>query len=109
MVRKAFAVDFPISVLFEAPTVAACADLIKAAIGESGVSDGDGVEPERIARQRFSYLVPMHQGGGGVNLPFFLVAGMFGNVLNLRHLANQIGTDRQFYGIQARCLFGGAD
>lgn len=108
-VRKAFAVDFPISVLFEAPTVAACADLIKAAIGESGVSDGDGVEPERIARQRFSYLVPMHQGGGGVNLPFFLVAGMFGNVLNLRHLANQIGTDRQFYGIQARGLFGGAD
>jgi acyl transferase domain-containing protein/thioesterase domain-containing protein/acyl carrier protein len=108
-VRKAFAVDFPISVLFEAPTVAACADLIKAALGDTGAPAADGVEPQRIARQRFNFLVPMHQGGGGVNLPFFLVAGMFGNVLNLRHLANQIGTDRQFYGIQARGLFGGAD
>jgi thioesterase domain-containing protein len=36
----------------------------------------------------------------------FVVAGMFGNVLNLRHLANQIGADRPFYGIQARGLFG---
>lgn len=32
---------------------------------------------------------------------------MFGNVLNLRHLANQIGTDRPFYGLQARGLYGG--
>jgi thioesterase domain-containing protein len=44
----------------------------------------------------------------GTATPFFLVAGMFGNVLNLRHLANQIGTDRPFYGLQARGLFGGA-
>ena len=108
-VRKAFAVDFPISVLFEAPTVAACADLIKAAVGDSTATGGEAGDAERTPRQRFSYLVPMHQGGGGVNLPFFLVAGMFGNVLNLRHLANLIGADRQFYGIQARGLFGGAE
>jgi len=31
---------------------------------------------------------------------------MFGNVLNLRHLAHQIGADRPFYGVQARGLFG---
>lgn len=115
-VRKAFSVDFPISVLFEAPTVAACADLIKAATGysdtdaadDTGGKAGASGDRERIVPERFSYLVPMHQGGGGINLPFFLVAGMFGNVLNLRHLANQIGTDRPFYGIQARGLFGGA-
>jgi len=34
---------------------------------------------------------------------------MFGNVLNLRHLANLIGRDRPFYGLQARGLLGGAD
>jgi thioesterase domain-containing protein len=31
---------------------------------------------------------------------------MFGNVLNLRHLAHQIGVDRPFYGVQARGLYG---
>jgi len=37
------------------------------------------------------------------------VAGMFGNVLNLRHLAQLLGTDRRFYGVQARGLLGGAE
>ena len=31
---------------------------------------------------------------------------MFGNVLNLRHLAHLVGNDRPFYGLQARGLFG---
>jgi thioesterase domain-containing protein len=75
-----------------------------ASVDAPGV-DGSAAAPAR----RFQYLVPMHQGAGGFNLPFFLVAGMFGNVLNLRHLANQIGTDREFYGIQARGLFGGQE
>lgn len=48
----------------------------------------------------------MQQGEGGARAPFFLVAGMFGNVLNLRHLAQLIGTDRRFYGLQARGLYG---
>ncbi len=48
----------------------------------------------------------MHAGDGLAKTPFFLVAGMFGNVLNLRHLAHQVGTDRPFYGVQAKGLFG---
>jgi thioesterase domain-containing protein len=48
----------------------------------------------------------MHQGAGGQKPPFFLVAGMFGNVLNLRHLAHLIGSDRPFFGLQARGLLG---
>jgi thioesterase domain-containing protein len=59
------------------------------------------------ARPRFTHLVAMHPGEGGPKLPFFLVAGMFGNVLNLRHLAHLVGADRPFYGVQARGLFGG--
>jgi thioesterase domain-containing protein len=48
----------------------------------------------------------MHDGEGGARTPFFLVAGMFGNVLNLRHLAHLLGTDRPFFGLQARGLYG---
>jgi thioesterase domain-containing protein len=48
----------------------------------------------------------MHDGEGGERTPFFLVAGMFGNVLNLRHLARLIGVGRPFYGLQARGLYG---
>ena len=51
----------------------------------------------------------MHAVQGGAGTPFFLVAGMFGNVLNLRHLAHLVGSDRPFYGLQARGLLGGDD
>ncbi|MCL4674761.1 MAG: polyketide synthase dehydratase domain-containing protein, partial [Pararhodobacter sp.] len=82
-VKKTWAVDFPISVLFEAPTVekiaARVADI--AGITETGVAPA----PAKPAR-RYEFLVPMHDGEGGPKTPFFLVAGMFGNVLNLRHL-----------------------
>ena len=60
------------------------------------------------AGPKFTHLVAMHSGEGGPKTPFFLVAGMFGNVLNLRHLAHLLGNDRPFYGLQARGLFGDA-
>ena len=101
MVKKAYRVDFPISVLFEAPTIARCAALIAAEIGEV-------VDAPTAPVRRFTHLVPMHQGEGGAKAPFFLVAGMFGNVLNLRHLAQLLGGDRPFYGLQARGLYGDA-
>ncbi|MGX0902378.1 acyl transferase domain-containing protein/thioesterase domain-containing protein/acyl carrier protein [Roseovarius sp. MBR-79] len=104
MIRKAYRVDFPISILFEAPTIRACARLIEARIGpqEAGERTPAKAEPAR----RFTHLVPMHRGEGGAKTPFFLVAGMFGNVLNLRHLAHLLGDDRPFFGLQARGLYG---
>ncbi|MEE4186979.1 MAG: SDR family NAD(P)-dependent oxidoreductase [Roseobacter sp.] len=104
-IRKTYNVDFPISVLFEAPTIRKVAALIAA----RGVSTGeaDGTAPAQVApERRFTHLVPMHSGEGGSLTPFFLVAGMFGNVLNLRHLAHLLGADRPFYGLQARGLYG---
>ena len=62
--------------------------------------DADATPPAAPQR-RFTHLVPMHRGEGGAKTPFFLVAGMFGNVLNLRHLAQLLGGDRPFYGLQA--------
>lgn len=107
MIKKAYGVDFPISVLFEAPTIRACAAMIAA----RGVPTEDGAEPvaaTAVPERRFTHLVPMHSGEGGPKTPFFLVAGMFGNVLNLRHLAHLLGADRPFYGLQARGLYGDA-
>jgi acyl transferase domain-containing protein/thioesterase domain-containing protein len=110
-IKKAYRVDFPISILFEAPTIEGCAELIRETIGDDssravGASEEDGTAATR--RTRFKHLVAMDAGGGagGPNKPFFLVAGMFGNVLNLRHLAALVGTDRPFYGLQARGLYG---
>jgi acyl transferase domain-containing protein/thioesterase domain-containing protein/acyl carrier protein len=104
-IKKAFAVDFPISVLFEAPSVAKVAALIAA---RTGIVPAEGAAPAR-APKRFDYLVPMHEGEGGPRTPFVLVAGMFGNVLNLRSLAMLLGRDRPFYGLQARGLSGEAE
>jgi acyl transferase domain-containing protein/thioesterase domain-containing protein/acyl carrier protein len=106
MVKKAYRLDFPISILFEAPTVAACAALIAAEVGDTGESAVEGPGKPAAPARRFTHLVPMHQGEGGPRQPFFLVAGMFGNVLNLRHLAQLLGGDRPFYGLQARGLLG---
>ncbi|MDK2775900.1 MAG: phosphopantetheine-binding protein, partial [Tabrizicola sp.] len=106
MIRRQWKVDFPISVLFEAPTIARCAALI---IDRIGPQDDTAAAPTALADPagpKFTHLVAMHRGDGGPKTPFFLVAGMFGNVLNLRHLASLLGTDRPFYGLQAKGLFG---
>jgi acyl transferase domain-containing protein/thioesterase domain-containing protein/acyl carrier protein len=106
MVKKAYQVDFPISILFEAPTIRACAALIEAeTVVPLDVPAGKAQAPKR--KRRFKHIVPMHDGDGGDRQPFFLVAGMFGNVLNLRHLAHLLGNDRPFYGLQAKGLLGG--
>ncbi|MEM7236197.1 MAG: beta-ketoacyl synthase N-terminal-like domain-containing protein [Pseudomonadota bacterium] len=112
-IKKTYQVDLPISVLFEAPTIARCAGLIAERVGgdtaggaDTGGDAGGSPAASRPAR-RFTHLVAMHEGEGGPMTPVFLVAGMFGNVLNLRHLAHLIGTDRPFYGLQARGLYGG--
>lgn len=107
-IKKTFGVDQPMSVLFEAPTPAAQAELVRAALPADG-EESRAAATERTTR-RYVHLVPMHEHGarpvGGSRTPFFLVAGMFGNVLNLRHLASLVGSERPFYGLQARGLFG---
>ena len=57
------------------------------------------------------HLVKLHAGdpGRASQTPFFIVAGLFGNVLNLRRLAQIVGADRAVYGLQARGLFGGLE
>jgi thioesterase domain-containing protein len=105
MIRRQWKLDFPISVLFEAPTIARSAELIAARLGPEDEKAGPAARANP-AGPKFTHLVEMHGGKGGTRTPFFLVAGMFGNVLNLRHLGHLLGSDRPFYGLQARGLFG---
>lgn len=104
MIKKAYAVDLPISVLFEAPTIAACAALLasQTTTAEDQPADQTATEPS-VKRV---HLVTMSTGSNQGETPFFLCAGMFGNVLNLRQLALHIGKDRPVYGLQARGLYG---
>jgi acyl transferase domain-containing protein/acyl carrier protein len=102
--RKRFDVDLPISTLFEAPTIAQLAALVEERTGPREVV-ADNIRQLPVSdhvKRRF--LVDM--GGRGDGTPFFMVAGMFGNVMNLRQLAQRLGADRKFYGLQARGLLG---
>ena len=49
----------------------------------------------------------MSEGARPDATPLFMVAGMGGNVLNLRSLATLVGADRPFYGLQARGVVEG--
>ncbi|MGC1494686.1 MAG: beta-ketoacyl synthase N-terminal-like domain-containing protein [Sulfitobacter sp.] len=103
-VKREFKVEFPISVLFEAPTIAKCAALIAAETGEGGAI-GDGTV-EAAPVRKFNYLVPLNQSEQTQATPMFVIAGMFGNVLNLRHLGMGLSAERPVYGVQARGLIG---
>ncbi len=89
--RKLYDRGFPLSVLFQAPTVEKMADIIRK----------DGWSPD------WTSLVPIQPGGS--KPPFFCVHGGGGNVLIYRELARQLGADYPFYGLQARGLDGSDD
>ena len=89
--RKLFGRGFPLSVLFQAPTVEKLTDMIR--------KDG--------WKSRWASLVPIQPGGS--KPPFFCVHGGGGNVLIYRELARHLGSDYPFYGLQARGLDGSND
>jgi len=103
-IKRQWGIEWPISMLFDAPTVARCAERLR----EEGVASGaEGAQTpvaSRAPSRRF--LVPMNQVQETRKLPFFMVAGMFGNVLNLRHLAAHLGHDQPVYALQAKGLYG---
>ena len=99
-IKKQWGIEYPISVLFDAPTVEKCAELLRPEVGAAAA----GTPVARGPKYRF--LVPMNRIEDTRKLPFFLVAGMFGNVLNLRHLAAHLGDDQPVYALQAKGLYG---
>ena len=102
-IKKQWGIELPISVLFDSPTIEGCAALLREEIG----TPADGAPSTGTSRRpKYRYLVPMNDVGSTRKTPFFLVAGMFGNVLNLRHLAAHLGSDQPVYAIQAKGLYG---
>jgi thioesterase domain-containing protein/NAD(P)-dependent dehydrogenase (short-subunit alcohol dehydrogenase family)/acyl carrier protein len=105
-----FKVDLPMSVLMQSPTIEALATLVRGGPfveDAGGGTQADAAEaPPAPAELRFRHVVPMHAGPVAGRTPLFVVAGMFGNVLNLSHLAHLLGEERPFYALQARGLYG---
>jgi len=87
-VEREFGTSLPLALLFEHSTIAGIADALRAK------EEPPGWNP----------LVPIQ--AGGEHAPLFVVHGMLGNVLHLRHLAQALGPDQPFYGLQARGLDG---
>jgi thioesterase domain-containing protein len=107
-----FHIDLSLATLFEAPTIAECAEIIVDELGEdvletaastaqsAGVSASVNGQPKRRKRGRWSPLVTIEKGQTGKR-PFFCVHGVGGNVLNFRELSRYLGKEQPFYGLQA--------
>jgi len=74
--------QLPLAALFRSPTIASLAQSLRSERGPA-----------------FSHLVRLRPGAGR---PVFIVHGIFGNVLQLKDLADQLSTTRPIYAIQAR-------
>ena len=81
-INRELGAALPLQVLFESPTIEALA---------RRVQGGDEV--------RSSRLVPLQPEGAGK--PVYCWPGLGGYTMNLRLLAERMGTDRPFYGVQA--------
>lgn len=83
-IEQTFGRKLPLSTLIQAPTVAAIAQIL---------DQQDSAVP-------WSPLVVLQPEG--TSSPFFCVPGLAGNVLYLRKLADYLGSNQPFYGLQAR-------
>jgi len=85
-IERAWACTLPLATLFEAPTVAALIRCLEKP------ETGQGV------------LVPIRRQGG--RRPLFAIPGVGGNVLSFRSLAEALGDEQPFHGLQAAGLDG---
>ena len=87
-IERVFAVKLPLATLFEAPTIEELARVLRRESAPAG----------------WSPLVAIQSSGS--RPAFFCVHGAGGNVLIYRELAQHLGPDQPFYGLQAPGLDG---
>jgi len=87
-IENIFRIKLPLATLYEAPTLDELAKVLRC---EASVS-------------RWSPLVEIQPNGS--RPPFFCIHPHGGNVLVYRELANQLGPDQPFFGLQSRGLDG---
>jgi aspartate racemase len=88
LIEKSFERNLPLATLFQAPTISALAEVMRAESWPAA----------------WSSLVVIQ--GGGTRPPFFCIHAAGGNVLEYYDLARNLGPDQPFYGLQARGLDG---
>ena len=88
LVENTFGKRLTLAAIIEAPTVQQLSRIIK------GEDKG----------QSWSCLVPLQPAGN--KPPFFCIHGVGGNSVGFRDLANSVGADQPFYGVQAQGLDG---
>ncbi|MCP1167183.1 SDR family NAD(P)-dependent oxidoreductase, partial [Limimaricola sp. ASW11-118] len=103
-IRRETGTALPISALFEAPTIRALAARLEPEEGAAAPGEQSASPVLRQAAEENVHLVAL--GAKGEKTPLFISAGMFGNVMNLRHLAQHLGAERPVWGLQARGLTG---
>src|SRR5579863_1246168 len=82
-IDKVFGVKLPLATLFDAPTIEELARVLRQDEAPAG----------------WSPLVPIQTSGS--RPPFFCIHGAGGNVLIYRELAERLGPEQPFYGLQA--------
>jgi aspartate racemase len=87
-IEKIFKQNLPLATLFQAPTIAQLANLMR----------DSGWEPS------WDSLVPIQPNGS--NPPLFCIHAVGGNILSLSSLAKHLGPDQPFYGLQSKGLDG---
>jgi amino acid adenylation domain-containing protein len=124
-IHQKYKVRLPLAALVEHPTVRTLAghlrqvaglpdDVPAPAISEKlamSTSDGAAAEahpahqpPARLPAPAWTTVVALQRKGD--NPPFFCVSGLGGNPMNLRAVAQHMGTAQPFYGLQHRGVDG---
>ncbi|MES1211616.1 MAG: thioesterase domain-containing protein, partial [Acidobacteriota bacterium] len=99
--RQALGAELSADFLFQAPTVAALAEMVARLRPQEGHAGGAAESP------RSSCLVPLQKGDG--RRPLFMVHQVGGNVYTFRVLAQGLGKDQPVYGLRSRGLEAGEE
>jgi thioesterase domain-containing protein len=97
-IRKEMDFDLPVASLMGGPTIELQAQRIRQLQAAGAASGAEADAPS------FSFLVPIRKGRA--KTPLFCVHGAGGDVISLREIGEQLGSEFDFYGVQARGVDG---